>query len=433
MKILGFEINKTAKKAPMNKASEAMKDLVVKDYKRRRDIQKKLKKQTLYRIKAQINTWMAARRVAENINSPNNTEKERVYKDILVDAHLTAVMQTIRLLCMANSFSIYNVENNEVDEESTALFRKMWYRDIIKEFVNSKFHGFSLVQLGDIVNGCFDGSELVPRHYVIQQKGGVKKELGNVTDLLMFDDPKFRNWLVPMGDPEDLGLLDKAAPLIIKKKEVIAAWSEGAEMFGHPLRYVKTKISDKERKANAEDMMDEMGQSAWAVLDEEDEMGFIDTNKTDISGMYSSFIEFVNSEISKLFLLQTGTTDEKSYAGSAKVHQETLKMLVEAYLTEVEAITNKTIIPIAQRHGLIPLGRYIQADNEQKMTVKELSEVVVSLMNNYKIDADWLSETLEIPLKDLEVKDDKKDKKIEVKADDMLNAMNKLYNPENCC
>jgi hypothetical protein len=35
----------------------------------------------------------------------------------------------------------------------------------------------------------------------------------------------------------------------------------------------------------------------------------------------------------KVFLLQTGTTDEKSYSGSAGVHSENLlKSLIEAYI-----------------------------------------------------------------------------------------------------
>ena len=430
MKIFGFNISKSSTSTVENGANASMEDLKRKDAKRRKNLQDEIRKQTLHRIKANINKWLMARRMAESIENPNNTEKERVYKDILVDSHLTAVMQTVRLLCMANSFSIYNTENNEVDEESTKLFRKMWYRNIIKEYVNSKFHGFSLVQLGDIKDGCFDSSELVPRHYVVQQKGGVKKELGNVKSLIDFKDRRFINWLVPMGDPNDLGLLDKAAPLIIKKKEVIAAWSEGAEMFAHPLRYVKTKISDVERKENAEDMMDEMGLSAWAVLDSEDEIGFLQGNRTDISNMYKAFLEFVNSEISKLFLLQTGTTDEKSHVGSAQVMQDTLKSLIESYLTDIEDLTNKTVIPIAQRHGLIPLGRYIKADNEQKLSLKELFEITRGLLDKYNIDASWISETFEIPVD--EMSDEEKEVKIE-KTEDIMEAVNKLYNSENCC
>ena len=430
MKIFGFNISKSSTSTVKNGVNASMEDLKRKDAKRRKNLQDEIRKQTLHRIKANINKWLMARRMAESIESPNNTEKERVYKDILVDSHLTAVMQTVRLLCMANSFSIYNTENDEVDEESTKLFRKMWYRNIIKEYVNSKFHGFSLVQLGDIKDGCFDSSELVPRHYVVQQKGGVKKELGNVKSLIDFKDRRFINWLVPMGDPNDLGLLDKAAPLIIKKKEVIAAWSEGAEMFAHPLRYVKTKISDVERKENAEDMMDEMGLSAWAVLDSEDEIGFLQGNRTDISNMYKAFLEFVNSEISKLFLLQTGTTDEKSHVGSAQVMQDTLKSLIESYLTDIEDLTNKTVIPLAQRHGLMPLGRYIKADNEQKLSLKELFEITRGLLDKYNIDASWISETFEIPVD--EMSDEEKEVKIE-KAEDVMEAVNKLYNPENCC
>lgn len=400
MKIFGYEISKA--KTPQNKGSERdiLGDIKRKDEKRRRDIIRDVRKQQLHRVRASIDKWLSARQIAENIYSPNNTEKERVYKDILVDAHLTAVMNNLILQCMSNTFSLYDESTGELSEEYNHLFRKKWYRNLIKEYVNSKFHGFSLVQLGNIVNGCFEDSYLVPRHYVIQQKWGVKKNIGNNKDLIPFNDKKFVNWVIPMGDKEDLGLLDKAAPLVIKKKEVIAAWSEGAEIFALPLRYVKTSVSNTQRRENAEDMLENMGTSAWAVVDEEDEIGLLQASRTDISNMYKSFLEFVNSEISKLFLLQTGTTDEKTHVGSAGVMHDVLKMLVKAYVTDMEDITNKIVIPIMQRQGLLPLGVVVKAENEQKLTLMELFSIVKELMPKVKIPSEWLTETFDIPIEE---------------------------------
>ncbi len=367
------------------------------DRKRQRNIQKDIRKQTLYRITASINMWQQARKTAENLLTPNNTELLRVYKDIEVDSHLHALMQTIRLKTMANSFSIVD-ENGEIDKESTKMFQKMWFRKIIKEKVDAKFYGFSLMQLGDIVNGCFSSSTLVPRHYVVQQLGGIKKNLGS-TDLIYFNDPKYKNWLVPIGDTDDLGILDKAAPLVIKKKEVLSAWSEAAEIFGMPLRYMKTKISDDDKREEAEGLMEDLGGSAWAVIDEDDEIVFAQTSRTDISNMYNSFVERINSELSKLVLLQTGTTDEKSHVGAAGVMENVLKSLIESYLTDVEDLANEIVIPIAQRHGLMPLGRYLKAADEQKLTLKELFEIVKELLPHAKIPKEWISETFEIPIK----------------------------------
>ena len=320
-------------------------------------------------------------------------------RDIEIDAHLWALMQTLRLKVIANDFNIYDA-SGDVDADTTALFKKKWFRNVIKHAVDSEFYGFSLIQLGDIVNGVFEDAELVPREYVIQQVGGIKKNLGNSKDLISFEKGIYKNWLIPVGEKRNLGLLDKAAPLVIKKKEVISAWSEAAELFGMPMRIGKTSLQDEERRENMEDMLENMGGAAWAVIDDDDDIELKETAKTDFSNMYDQFIERVNSELSKLFLSQTGTTDEKTHVGSAGVMENILKNVVQSYITLVEDITNEKVIPLMQRHALIPLGVKIKADEEQKLTLLEMWDIVKDLRATAGIPNAWISETFGIPIED---------------------------------
>jgi phage gp29-like protein len=364
-------------------------------------VQKRISKLTLSRITANISRWQNARQTAESLINPNNTELIRVFKDIEIDAHLWALMQTVRLKVMANSFALYNSEG-ELDEEATDKFQKKWFRGVIKEAVDADFYGFSLVQLGDIENGCFSSSELVPREYVIQQRGGVKKSLSNSKDLIPFDSGSYKNWLIPIGNKNNLGLLDKAAPLVIKKKEVISAWSEAAEIFGIPMRIGKTNIQNKESKQNMEEMLENMGEAAWGVFDTEDDIELKEANKSDFSNMYDSFINRVNSELSKLIILQTGTTDEKAFVGSAEVHESILKDVIESYIIQVEDLANEVVIPICIRQGLLKPGTYLRAENEQKISPKELFEIVKVLLPQFNIPRDWITETFGVPIEDEE-------------------------------
>lgn len=358
-----------------------------------------IRRQQLTRIRANISRWSNARTYAESQVNPNNSDLIRVFKDIEIDSHLWALMQTIRLKVMANSFNIYGADD-EIDEDATKKFKKKWYREIIKHTVDAEFYGFSLVQLGDIVGDVFVSSTIVPREYVVQQLDGVKKSLGNSKDLISFKEGAFKNWLVPIGDKNNLGLLDKAAPLVIKKKEVISAWSEAAELFGMPMRIGRTSLSDNERRANMEEMLENIGESAWAVIDEEDEIELKETSKTDFSNMYDQFIERVNSELSKLFLSQTGTTDEKTHVGSAAVMENVLKDVIESYILRVEDITNEIVLPLCVKHGIVNAGTYIKADNEQKLSLKELFDIVKELMPSVNIPHDWISETFDIPIEE---------------------------------
>ena len=364
-------------------------------------IREKIFKTALIRSRAGVQEWKFATMTAESVISPNNTELIRVYKDIEVDLHLFALMQTVRLKVVANNFFIYDA-NGEPNEELTDLFKRKWFRKATKNIVDSEFYGFSLIQLLDIQNGIFSDSELVPREYVVQQRRGVKKMLANYKDLIDFDAPEFLNWLIPVGETDNLGLLHKAAPIVIKKKEVVSAWSEAAEIFGMPLRLGKTDINNPEKRENMEGMLENMGQAAWGVFDTEDEITFVETSKTDFFKIYQEFINTANAELSKGFLLQTGTTDEKAYAGSAGVHESVLKTLIEAYIVLVEEVTNEAIIPACVRLGLLPVGCYFQSDNEQKLSLEEMVKVLDILLKSptKEVPNEWIEANFGVPVED---------------------------------
>jgi len=372
--------------------------------KRPKNIVENITKTALYRQRAQIQAWLHATQTAESIISPNNTELIRVYKDVEVDLHLFALMQTIRLMVVANNFFIYDAAG-EVDEKTTELFKKKWFRKATKHIVDSEFYGFSLIQLLDVKDGIYSDAELVPREYVVQQRRGVKTSLANIKDLVPFDAPEYANWLIPVGDIDNLGLLHKAAPIVIKKKEVVSAWSEAAEIFGMPLRLGKTNIGDPVRRANMEEMLENMGTAAWGVFGEDDEVIFVEGAKSDFFKIYQEFINTANSELSKGFLLQTGTTDEKSYSGSAGVHESVLKTLIEAYIVLVEEVTNESIIPAAVRLGLVPIGSRLKADNEQKLSFDEMIRVLEVLISTKEVPNDWIETTFGVPVEDAKIQD----------------------------
>jgi phage gp29-like protein len=399
MRILNYEINASGVVNVTKEAARQEAALNNKQARKAATIREKIYRTALMRSRAGVLEWQAATQQAESIILPNNTELIRVYKSIDVDLHLFALMQTIRIKVIANNFFIYNADG-EVNQEATDLFKKKWFRKTVKHIVDSEFYGFSLIQLLDIKDGIFSDAELVPREYVIQQRQGVKTSLTNTSELIPFNAPEYLNWVIPVGEPDNLGLLHKAAPLVIKKKEVISAWSESAEIFGMPLRVGRTNINDPVKRANMEDMLDNIGAAGWAVIHEDDVVEFVETSKTDFYKIYQEFIQTTNSELSKGFLLQTGTTDEKAFSGSAGVHENLLKSLIEAYIVLVEETVNEAIIPACQRLSLIPVGCYFQSDNEQKLSLEEMVKIVSELLKYKDVPNDFILETFGVPTED---------------------------------
>lgn len=348
-----------------------------------------------------IKDWVDATNAFENILSPNNTNLIRVYRDIEIDSHLWALMRTILLKTLATSFNVHNAAG-EIDEELTKKIRQKWFRRFSTYVIESDFYGFSAIQLLDIIGDCFSGCELIPRQYVIQQRGGIKKSLNNSKDLLPFD--AFENWLIPVGERENLGLLHKAAPLVIKKKEVISAWSESAEIFGMPMRIGRTNINSPKHRENMEDMLENLGSAAWAVMDKEDEIELVEGAKTDFYKIYDEFINRVNSELSKLILLQTGTTDEKAFVGSAEVHEGILENVIQTYVQMIEEVVKDQLIPVMEYHGLLPYGCTIKAEGKQKLSIKELFDIVKELLPSFNVSKEWIGEVFGVQFED-EVED----------------------------
>jgi phage gp29-like protein len=364
------------------------------------DVGKSIVKTYLARSVAGLKEWQNAAQQAESTLSPNNTELVKVYKDIEIDAHLWALMRTIQLKVIGTKFFVYksNEADAEVDEISTNKLLSKWFRKLCIYAIDADFHGFSLVQMGDIVNENFVGCDLIPREYVIQQRGGVKRKISDKDNLIPFDEGDFINWLIPIGERNNLGLLHKAAPLIIKKKEVISAWSEAAELFGMPTRIGRTNISSPKHRENMEDMLENMGSAAWGVFDKDDDIQLIEGGKSDFFKIYDEFINRVNSEISKLILLQTGTTDEKAFVGSANVHADILGDVIKAYTLLVQDMANEQLIPLCVRQNILPAGCYLKANDEQKFSPKELFDIVKELLKFYDLPLDWINENFDVPV-----------------------------------
>ena len=134
-------------------------------------------------------------------------------------------------------------------------------------------------------NPTFKEIKKVPEENLIPQWEGFifDYEIGyekDGTNFMRYDERNVVNWLIPVGDMKDLGLLNKVTPYMIWK-EVFGSWSMHADLFGQPLRIGKTDISDPEMKQNMLDMLAQLNQGAYAAIDLEDIVELLQEQKGD--------------------------------------------------------------------------------------------------------------------------------------------------------
>lgn len=354
----------------------------------------------LYRSAQNIAKWRNATTTAESVINPNRTELLRIYKDVVLDAHLSSLMNTIKLKVTAGDFDLINPDGSE-NEDASHLLNSEWFTFYLEMFVESLFYGHSLIQLGGVKNDKFIDFELIPREHVRPEfKSVTPDQWTYASNGVRYDEPPYSDWVIEIGSSHDLGLLHKATPLVLWKKGVMGAWSQFAEIFGTPLRVGKTNILDPKMRSNMDSMLKNMGVGSYAVLNSDDVIELIERSNSDAFQVFDSFIDRLNSEMSKLILGQTGTSDEKSFVGSAQIHNDILASYITAIKSKIENHVTAVILPKMSAFGMIPQGLKFRWDNEESVSLLNKFDFTKELLKYYKIPAEWIAEEFSIPVED---------------------------------
>jgi len=357
------------------------------------DIRKRITTPTqLYRSRQGIAELKVAITNAESLVAPQRALLYKVYQNIVLDAHLTAAINQRKNLTMCLDYDVVDKEGNE-NEELENIIEQKWFRDFIDFSLDSIFWGYSLIQFDSIIEDSFKNVELVPREYVKPEFHIVTNTYADLTGTDYLEAP-FRNWCIGVGKPKDLGLLMKAAPLIIWKTNAMGAWSEYIEVFGTPIRIGKTDVRDKETADNMENMLRNMGVAAYGMFDTGDLIELVESNKSDAYNVFNEMIGRCNSEISKLILGQTGTMDEKSFVGSAEVQERVLEKVGYNDEIFIENVLNTQLVPMLTRLGIWKEGFKIKVAKDQEFTLDQKSKFEIELLKTgkYKFTPEYLLE-----------------------------------------
>lgn len=372
MKILGLDINFRNE---------------VKDTPKSADIRRIIKTPTqVYRITTDLAKYRNAVNSAENIHEPFRYNLYQLYNQTVLDAHVTAAITQRKNLTLQKEFYVYNPDGTE-NEEKTKLIRTKWFYEYLDLALDSIFWGHSLIQFEDIIdiNGTeqFKTVDLVPRIYVKPELHIVTSDYAATTGKDYLEKP-YINWCISVGKPKDLGLLLKITPLQIWKKNALGAWAEYTEKFGSPIRIGKTNSRDETTTTNMENMLKNMGNSAWGLFDIEDTIELIESNKTDAYQVFDMMIQRCNSEISKLVLGQTSTLDEKAFVGSAEVHERVLQSYAWSDEMLINSINNYQLIPMMNALGFGLEGMRIGVEAEDELGLLEQSKFDIELIKTGK-------------------------------------------------
>ncbi len=160
-----------------------------------------------------------------------------------------------------------------------------------------------------------------------------------------------------------------------------------------PFRSVSTDAEGDDLD-RIEEALENMGQAAYGVFPEDTEVKFIQA-ATANERLYDLFLERTNSELSKLVLGQTMTTDSGSSRSQGEVHER----VADAYTADdsefLLTLINDTLLPFLIRHGYPLAGCEFIWDETISLSKPEQFKIVQGLMQHsgHKLSRAYLEET----------------------------------------
>ncbi|WP_164126100.1 phage portal protein family protein [Sphingobacterium luzhongxinii] len=349
-----------------------------------------------------IQSWRRALAMFQNVEQPANWVLQLLYNNIKLDALLTSQIENRKDQTFSSEFVIKTADDKDDEEATKALANSTAFSKIIDAILDSKFHGYSMVELHIDKAGTLCVDEL-PRTNIIPQTGMFFKDYMEVTGGVAYREIKeYGTFIIEFNNlsmhEQEFGLLNKIVPHVLMKRFAQSCWSELCEIYGIPPRYMKTMTNDPSMMARAEQMMRDMGAAAWFIIDKEEELQFAQGVSTN-GDVYKQFINLCNNEIS---LLITGAIiGQDTVNGSRSKDEANQEMLWQKVLADqrfIVQIINEKVMPALARHGLVKEGSYLKYNEAED--INKLFEFTTKLLTYKDVPNDWIEEKFGVPVID---------------------------------
>ena len=347
------------------------------------------------RARKDIKQWRKALQQAENVENPKRYLLYNIYNELVLDAHLSAEIQKRTLAVQGSSYNLVN-DDGVIDVEKSKLIQRPWFNDFIRLAMESIYWGHSVMQINDLVESEISSINLINRKHIIPEKGLFVFKQNDEKGINYREDDKYNQWLLEIGQNDDLGLFNKCAPHVLYKRFAQGAWSEFCEIFGMPIRYLKTNAKDEESLNRAENMLKSMGTAFYGVLDVDEELHFLESAKSD-GGVYKGLMDVSNNEVSKL--INGAVIGGESQGGSRskeEVGERLSEAITEADKSFIASYVNYTLIPKLINLGYDFNGVHFQFEKTQNLG--QLFKFTQGFMASMDVDPEWVQDTFGIPV-----------------------------------
>jgi len=182
------------------------------------------------------------------------------------------------------------------------------------------------------------------------------------------------------GLPIRGGLMRPAAWAYMFQNFSAKAWAVFLEVYGHPLRVGKYESgASKEDKATLLRAVRNIAADAAAIIPQTMDIEFVEASKATGASPHQGNLDWWNSQISKLVLGQTGTTDTGQYVGTADAHEHVRDDIQDDDAAQLAAALSRDVVKPLVDFNVGPRPRYPTVRIGEEET-----EDLTGLMDNVK-------------------------------------------------
>jgi len=406
-----------------------------------------------FRSRKDVNDYRQAIIETENAykHSRFRVKMQHLYMDTVLNAQVQACMAKRINLTVFKGFSICD-KNGMESEKYTKLLNKKWFSDFLTYTIQAQFFGYTLIELGDLIDNEFPNISIIRRDNIITDTYIVTNYLYGQTGSNFLEEP-YKDWYVWVPTPTEngisncgYGLLYKVAMYEIYCRNLIAFNNDKAELYGMPTRVGKTNKKDEDERAEFFNALIDMGSSGAILLDAmEDEISLLESQMNGNGyEIYDNLETRCEKKISKVLLGHADAIDStpgKLGAGSGKdnpVH-EALEQIQKIDTVFTEHIVNTVLLPKIRTLGIyIPEDHYYKVKNnaekeEQRQREDDSNQKTANLFKTIKdsgVEPDWeyFTERTGIEIEQKEIDEQKEDEsEQEMLTNEIKNRLDMIY------
>jgi len=324
-----------------------------------------------------IADYTAAIRTAENVDFPRRYKLYDMYADILMDSHLSCVIEKRRnaVLCSDIEFRRDGKPDDKVNEQ----IRSPWFSRLVSDIIDSRFWGFTLCQF--FKDGEWIDYNLIPRKHADPVRRIILRHQTDITGIAWDEYPD----LLFVGRPDDLGLLAKAAPWVIYKRNTTGDWSQFSEIFGMPIQEYTYDTDDEGSRERAISDAANVGSLATFVHGKDTSLNLIEAgNKTGSADVYERLCEST---------LTTESSDTGTQA-LGTVHKKGEDKITQSDRLYVLDVLNYEAAEILARMGIDTAGGEFCFPEKKDLDPTSKINILTQLRTgfNLPVDDDYLYE-----------------------------------------